>query len=74
MKRATIDIVRLDDALRERFFELQGRVGAVKMDVEGYEPLVRKKGGMTGRWGGVWHVLFARWVQLRCMEQWMSHS
>ncbi len=40
IKRATMEVVRLDDELRAQFPQLKGRVGAVKMDIEGAELLV----------------------------------
>ncbi len=40
-----MEVVRLDDELRPDFGRLKGRVGAVKMDIEGAEALVRVLGG-----------------------------
>jgi hypothetical protein len=45
-KRATLDVVRLDDELRQLFPQLKGRVGVVKMDVEGGEPAVSLARGL----------------------------
>lgn len=44
-KRQDLDIYRLDDVLAEELQGLEGRVGAVKVDVEGYE-LEVLQGGM----------------------------
>ncbi len=40
VKRATLEVVRLDDELRHLLPQLKGRVGALKADVEGGEPAV----------------------------------
>ncbi|GAB4814954.1 hypothetical protein N2152v2_002000 [Parachlorella kessleri] len=40
VKRGELEIVRLDDYLQGRFPALTGRVGAMKIDVEGFEGLV----------------------------------
>lgn len=40
VKRQQVDIARLDDVLKEWIPLLQGKVGALKMDAEGFEPWI----------------------------------
>lgn len=44
VKRQDVDIARLDDLLEDWLPRLKGRVGALKMDVEGFEPWVVEGG------------------------------
>ncbi|KAL4425796.1 hypothetical protein ABPG75_009812 [Micractinium tetrahymenae] len=43
-KRAFLEIVRLDELLEPVLPALKGRVGAIKLDIEGYEPLAVEGG------------------------------
>jgi hypothetical protein len=44
VKQQDVDVARLDDLLAEWLPRLEGRVGALKMDVEGFEPWVLEGG------------------------------